>query len=166
MWAGVQDDSEGRFHLLPNGDLVIHYVTHEDSRSRFVCLTRHKLTDQEISSSFFTLPLPGTCTLHTFIEGLFGVQVQAPLPSSSFIILLCFRFPYIVLIFYLSFCVLPVPKQKYRSIPISCPLYTLLLGQIYGIFKTELYKHRKNVMMDVCSCLIWRLHFMLGTRGR
>ncbi|CAL8083145.1 unnamed protein product [Orchesella dallaii] len=61
---GVQDDSEGRFHLLPNGDLVIHYVTHEDSRSRFVCLTRHKLTDQETSSSFFSLPFPGKSLDH------------------------------------------------------------------------------------------------------
>ncbi|CAG7727862.1 unnamed protein product [Allacma fusca] len=46
----------GRFHLLPNGDLIVDRLQSEDSRAKIICYTRHKLTRQEIQSPpfFFT----------------------------------------------------------------------------------------------------------------
>lgn len=48
MLIGVAD---GKYHMLPSGELLVLNISEQDARQSFRCRTHHKLTQRNVPSS-------------------------------------------------------------------------------------------------------------------
>lgn len=53
--------ADGKYHLLPSGELLIHNLEYNDRYASYRCRTMHKLTRQVVISNSAKIRMNGEC---------------------------------------------------------------------------------------------------------
>lgn len=54
--------ADGKYHLLPSGELLIHNLEYTDRYASYKCRTMHKLTRQVVISNSAKIRINGECS--------------------------------------------------------------------------------------------------------
>lgn len=60
---------DGKFHLLPTGELLVHSLEFNDQLNGYKCRTMHRLTRQVVVSSAANIRIAGESRLPITFEG-------------------------------------------------------------------------------------------------